>query len=73
MGVGNGLRTVKNKKPMPIDVYDAAAWMSVTALSKLSIESGSAPVEFPDFTRGKYKERKTVDVFDFSCEMNTEI
>lgn len=43
-------------KPMPIDVYDAAAWMAVTALSEQSIATGSMPVEFPDFTRGKWKE-----------------
>lgn len=58
-------RCLKEKKPMPIDVYDAAAWMSVTALSEQSIAQGSVPVECPDFTRGKYKTRKTVDVFDY--------
>lgn len=55
---------VKEKRPMPIDVYDAVTWMSVTALSAQSIANGSVPVECPDFTRGKYKTRKTVDVFD---------
>lgn len=39
-------------KPCPIDVYDAAAWMSITALSEKSIALGSAPVEIPDFTGG---------------------
>ena len=34
----------------PIDVYDAAAWMSITPLSAKSIELGSMPVEIPDFT-----------------------
>jgi len=43
-----------NNEPMPIDVYDAAAWMAVTALSEQSIAMGSAPVAFPDFTRGKW-------------------
>lgn len=57
-------RYVREKLPMPIDVYDAVTWMSVTALSAKSIENGSMPVECPDFTRGKYKTRKTVDVFD---------
>ena len=55
-------RCVAEKRPMPIDIYDAAAWMSVTALSETSIANGSVPVECPDFTRGKYKTRKTVDV-----------
>jgi len=43
-----------NKEPMPIDVYDAATWMVVTVLSEQSIASGSAPIAFPDFTRGKW-------------------
>ena len=55
---------VAEKRPMPIDVYDAVAWMSITALSEQSIAKGSVPVECPDFTRGKYKTRKTVDVLD---------
>ncbi len=45
---------LKNHKPMPVDVYDAAAWMAVTALSEQSIALGSMPVAFPDFTRGKW-------------------
>lgn len=42
--------------PMPIDVYDAASWMAITALSKISIANGSAPVEIPDFTSGRWEE-----------------
>ena len=58
-------RCIKEKKPMPIDVYDAVTWMSVTALSAQSIAGGCITVECPDFTRGKYKTRKTVDVFEY--------
>ena len=59
------VKCIREKRPMPIDIYDAVAWMSITALSEQSIAGGSIPVEVPDFTRGKYKERKTVDVLDF--------
>lgn len=45
---------LKNNKPMPVDVYDAATWMAVSILSEHSILMGSAPVVFPDFTRGKW-------------------
>ena len=45
---------LKNDKPMPVDVYDAASWMVITALSEISIANGSAPVEIPDFTEGKW-------------------
>jgi len=40
---------VRNNKPMPIDVYDAAAWMCITPLSEISIAKGGALVEIPDF------------------------
>lgn len=40
------------EKP-PIDVYDAAAWMSVTALSKKSIDEGCVWVDCPDFTKNR--------------------
>ena len=61
----NFFHCLKNKKPLPIDVYDAVTWMCITALSEESIAKGSMPVDCPDFTRGKYKQRKTVDVFEF--------
>lgn len=48
---------LENGKPMPIDAYDAATWMAVTALSEESIANGSVKIEFPDFTRGKWRER----------------
>ena len=47
--------------PVPIDVYDAAVWMSITCLSEDSIARGGAPVSIPDFTNGKWLERKPWD------------
>lgn len=49
---------------MPIDVYDAAAWMSITYLTEKSIAQGGARVEIPDFTNGAYKTRKPRDVVE---------
>ena len=37
--------------PLDIDVYDLAEWCAVSELSRISIENGSQPVAFPDFTR----------------------
>ena len=51
--------------PMPVDVYDMASWMSVTALSAQSISNGGAPQSCPDFTNGGYVTRKLQDVIDF--------
>lgn len=45
---------LRNDKPMPIDVYDAATWMAISVLSEMSIAKGGAVVEFPDFTKGKW-------------------
>ena len=44
--------------PMPIDVYDMAAWKCITALSEESIALGGAPVAIPDFTNGKWIYRE---------------
>ena len=40
---------------MPLDVYDAAAFMCITPLTAESIRNNSAPVEVPDFTGGAWK------------------
>lgn len=47
----------RNEAP-PFDVYDAATWMAITPLSEQSIATGSTPQAFPDFTRGRWTERK---------------
>ena len=41
-----------------LDVYDAAAWSAPGPLSQQSLAQRSGPVQFPDFTRGRWKERK---------------
>ena len=62
--VGTFVDALLNNKPMPIDVYDAAAWYAITPLSEKSIRNGGRPYKIPDFTHGKYKTRKVVDPFD---------
>lgn len=42
----------------PIDVYDVATWMAITALSEKSVALGGAAVPFPDFTNGKWIDRE---------------
>jgi predicted dehydrogenase len=41
-----------------IDVYDTAAWSAPGPLSEASVKAGSAPQPFPDFTRGRWKEKR---------------
>ena len=43
-----------------MDVYDAAAWSVPGPLSELSVAKGSAPVKFPDFTRGRWQDARNV-------------
>lgn len=49
-------------RPMDMDVYDAATWCSVIPLSEISVEHGSIPVKFPDFTRGKWSEARELEI-----------
>ena len=46
------IEAIKNNNPMPLDVYDFAAWAAITCLSEQSIATGSSPQTFPDFTGG---------------------
>jgi hypothetical protein len=41
-----------------MDVYDAAAWSVVGPLSEQSVKNGSAPAKFPDFTRGRWQQKR---------------
>ena len=60
----------KNVRP-PIDVYDAAAYMCVTPLSERSIALGSAPVEIPDFTRGRWYRREDIAELKYALDRKT--
>lgn len=51
-----------NNRPMSIDVYDAASWYAITPLSEKSIKHHGKPYKIPDFTKGKYKNLKSLDV-----------
>lgn len=53
---------LRNNEEMPIDVYDAAAWMVITCLSEESVKNGGKEMAIPDFTKGKYKSRPLKDV-----------
>jgi len=50
---------VKRRTQTPIDVYDTASWMAITALSEDSIAAGSAVMPFPDFTNGAWMHRES--------------
>ena len=49
------MEAVRRKAEPPLSVYDAAAWSSILALSRESVDKGSQTVKFPDFTRGRWE------------------
>lgn len=63
--INDFVECIKANKEFPFDVYDLATWYAVTPLSEKSIEGNGASQEMPDFTRGKYKNRKPVFGFDY--------
>jgi len=56
------IRAVRNRLPTPVDVYDAAAWSAIVPLSEQSVAAKSSPVDFPDFTRGKWNQSRSLQL-----------
>jgi hypothetical protein len=54
------VESLKRNISPPIDVYDAVSMSVVSPLSEQSIKHGSAAVQIPDFTRGKWKTNKLI-------------
>lgn len=52
------IESVKAGIDTPIDAYDTATWLAVSALSKESLANGNRVIEFPDFTDGKWQNRE---------------
>ncbi len=57
---------VKQKKQTPIDVYDSVTMSVIAPLSTQSLKAGNKTLDFPDFTRGKWKSRKNTFALDDS-------
>ena len=52
------IECIKRNAPFPLDVYDLATWYAITPLSAKSIAEGGQMQQVPDFTRGKWQNRK---------------
>ena len=50
--------------PPDMDVYDAAAWSVVSELSERSVANKSRPMDFPDFTRGRWKTNPPLSIVE---------
>ncbi len=55
---------LKNGLALDQNVYDAAAWSAVGPLSESSVKKGSAAINFPDFTRGGWKNTQPLGIVD---------
>lgn len=56
------VQCLRTGAPMDMDVYDAAAWSAVIELSERSVSNKSKPVDFPDFTRGRWKTNPPLSI-----------
>ena len=54
------IESIKRKTDFPLDVYDLATWYSITPLSEQSIAEGGTLQFIPDFTSGKWQNRKPI-------------
>lgn len=54
------IESIKRKVEFPLDVYDLATWYAITPLSEKSIAEGGTLQQIPDFTNGKWINRKPV-------------
>ena len=57
------LHAVRNGLQTPIDVYDAATWGVISPLTEMSVAGKSSAQDVPDFTRGKWKDKRQVQIF----------
>ncbi|HUU27080.1 MAG TPA: Gfo/Idh/MocA family oxidoreductase [archaeon] len=57
------IHAVRHNLQTPIDVYDSATWSVISPLSENSVALDSAPQAFPDFTQGRWKEPRKVEIF----------
>jgi hypothetical protein len=58
------VQALRKGEPFEIDVYDAAAWSAISPLSEKSVANRSQAVDFPDFTRGKWKVNEPLGILD---------
>jgi hypothetical protein len=60
------IQALRSGAPPDIDVYDAAAWSCITELSEKSVANRSRPMDFPDFTRGRWRSTPPIGVIGAS-------
>ncbi len=62
--INSFIESIKRRAPFAMDVYDLATWYAITPLSENSIAQGGSLQQIPDFTRGKWLNRKPIFALD---------
>ena len=57
------VKCLREGLPTDMNVYDAAALSAVGPLTEWSVAHGSAPADFPDFTRGRWRDWPRLELF----------
>jgi hypothetical protein len=58
------IEALRTGTPTDMDVYDAVAWSVVSELTERSIADRGRSVDFPDFTRGKWKANTPLGIIE---------
>ena len=56
------IQCLRRGEPLDMDVYDAATWSAVSELTERSVANRSRPMDFPDFTRGRWQTRPPLGI-----------
>jgi hypothetical protein len=56
------IQCLRKGEPLDMDVYDAADWSVVSELTEKSVANRCRPVDFPDFTRGQWRNREPIGI-----------
>jgi predicted dehydrogenase len=56
------IECLRSGEPLDQNVYEGVYWSSVAPLSEKSVAEDGMPQDFPDFTRGEWKNTKPLDV-----------
>jgi hypothetical protein len=62
--INSFIESIKRQAPFAMDVYDLATWYAITPISERSVAEGGALQQIPDFTRGKWMNRKPIFALD---------
>ena len=56
------IQALRNGTPPDMDVYDGVTWSCITELSEKSVAGRSQPMDFPDFTRGRWQTAPPIGI-----------